>query len=161
MNQVSNNSSSCSTDCSSDEGVCEGVTDVLELIHGINKKFEKMQRREITKTNEDITTAQYLLLRQLWEKDGLQFKELAIACNCSRSTVTGVVDTMEKKGLVKRVAHPKDRRSILVKLTKKGRQLQESTPSLKSMTNNCCQGIEKPELDHLKFLLNKLSTSLQ
>ncbi|KKK44992.1 hypothetical protein LCGC14_1162990 [marine sediment metagenome] len=145
------------TDNCADGEVCEGYSEVLELVHEINKKFEKMQRRGI---QEDLTPAQYLLLRQLWETDSLQFKDLAIACNCSRSTVTGVVDTMEKKGLVKRVAHPKDRRSTLVKLTKKGKELKESTPSLDSLTNNCCQGIDSDELRILTILLKRLSSSL-
>ncbi|KKL54735.1 hypothetical protein LCGC14_2262410, partial [marine sediment metagenome] len=143
-----------------DGDVCEGYSEVLELVHEINKKFEKIQRREITKTQDDLTPAQYLLLRQLWEKDGLQFKDLAVACSCSRSTVTGVVDTMENKGLVKRVAHPNDRRSTLVKLTKKGKELKDSTPSLDSLTNNCCQGINADELRILTILLKRLSSSL-
>jgi len=148
------------TDNCADGEVCEGYSEVLELVHEINKKFEKMQRREISKTQEDLTPAQYLLLRQLWERDGLQFKDLAVACNCSRSTVTGVVDTMEKKELVKRVAHKTDRRSILVKLTKKGRELKDSTPSLDSLLFPCCQGINADELRILTILLKRLSSSL-
>ena len=150
------------TDNCADGEICEGYSEVLELIHLINKKFERMQRREIAKgeNKEDLTPAQYLLLRRLWEKDGIQFKDLAVACSCSRSTVTGVVDTMENKGLVKRVAHPNDRRSTLVKLTKKGNELKESTPSLDSLTNNCCQGINADELRILTILLKRLSSSL-
>jgi len=150
------------TDNCADGEICEGYSEVLELIHGINKKFERMQRREISKgeNKEDLTPAQYLLLRQLWENPPLPFKALALACNCSRSTVTGVVDTLEKKKLVERIAHPKDRRSTLVKLTKKGKTLKDSTPTLDSLTNNCCQGINADELRILTILLKRLSSSL-
>lgn len=150
------------TDNCADGEVCEGYSEVLELVHEINKKFMQIQRREISKADnkEDLTPAQYLLLRQLWENPPLPFKDLAIACSCSKSTVTGVVDTLEKKKLVERIAHPKDRRSTLVKLTKKGRELKESTPSLDSLTNNCCQGINADELRILTILLKRLSSSL-
>lgn len=146
-----------SDSCSNSE-ICEGYSEVLELIHNIDKKFEKLQRQKIT--NEDLTTAQFLILRQLWKVDGLQFKDLAVACNCSRSTITGVIDTMEKKGLVKRAPHPTDRRAALVKLTKKGKALRELTPSIDSLTSTCCEGIDVNDLTMLKILLQRLSDSL-
>jgi len=150
MNEIS--------DSCSNGGICEGYSEVLELIHEIDKKFEKVQRQEITK--DDLTTSQFFILRQLWELDGIPFKDLAVACNCSRSTITGVVDTMEKKGFVKRVPHPNDRRSTLVKLTKKGKILKETTPSIDSLTSNCCNGIDVNDLTMLKILLLRLSDSI-
>ena len=38
----------------------------------------------------------------------------------SRATVTGVLDTLVKRGLVRREPHPTDRRMVLVHLTKAG-----------------------------------------
>ena len=38
-------------------------------------------------------------------------------------TVTGLIDYLEREGLVRRVKHPKDRRRLLVELTDPGRQL--------------------------------------
>ncbi len=136
----------------------ENFPKVFELIHEIDKKYEKLQRQMVK--NDDLTTAQYFILRQLWASDGLQFKQLAKACNCSRSTITGVVDTMEKKGFVKRESHPNDRRSILVKLTSKGKGLEEKTPPIDSLVNNCCQGITQEDIQNLSQLLKKLSTSI-
>ena len=151
MNQTKN--------CNPDEEICISFSEVFKIIHDIDKKFENKQRREIKQ--EDLTTSQFFILRQLWEaKDDLKFKDLAEACNCSRSTITGVVDTMEKKGLVKRVQYPSDRRSMLVKLTKKGEALKKSTPSIDSLTDNCCQGINTEELGILISLLKKVSESL-
>ncbi|KKM85862.1 hypothetical protein LCGC14_1284840, partial [marine sediment metagenome] len=46
------------------------------------------------------------------------------------------------------------------KLTKKGKELKDSTPSLDSLTNNCCQGINADELRILTILLKRLSSSL-
>ena len=139
-------------------GPNENFPKIFELIHEIDKKYEKLQRRMVK--NDDLTTAQYFILRQLWTSDGLQFKQLAAACNCSRSTITGVVDTMEKKGLVKRESHPKDRRSILVKLTSEGKGLEEKKSEVDSKINKCCQGITQEDILNLSQLLKKLSNSL-
>lgn len=49
--------------------------------------------------------------------------ELAAGLKVRLSTITGVVDQLEGKDLVVRVAHPEDRRSLKVELTPKGRKL--------------------------------------
>lgn len=41
----------------------------------------------------------------------------------SRATVTGVLDTLVKRGLVRREPHPTDRRMVLVHLTKSGARM--------------------------------------
>jgi DNA-binding MarR family transcriptional regulator len=43
----------------------------------------------------------------------------------SRATVTGVLDTLVKRGLVRREPHPTDRRSVLVHLTKAGSRMAD------------------------------------
>ena len=101
------------------------IVNVFELITTLNKKYEKLQRDNIQEL--ELTPTQHFILSQLWESDGKQFRELAEKCECSRSTITGVVDTMEKKKIVIRELHPSDRRSLLVKLTEKGKNLKNIT----------------------------------
>ena len=134
------------------------IVDVFELINTLNKKYEKLQRDNIQKL--ELTPTQHFILRELWQTDGLQFKDLAETCSCSRSTITGVVDTMEKKGLVFRESHPSDRRSLLVKLAEKGKKLKIETPPLESMVNGCCPEINQGEIEKLGELLQKLLNSL-
>jgi len=43
----------------------------------------------------------------------------------SRATVTGVLDTLVKRGLVRREPHPTDRRMVLVHLTKAGSRMAD------------------------------------
>ncbi len=150
-------------DCCSDEENCKDYTEIFQIIHDIDKKFEHLQRREIK--GEDLTPSQFFILRQLWQtesdkSDDLTFKDLALACNCAKSTVTGVVDTLEKKDLVKRVPNLKDRRSLNVKLTDKGKKLKNSTPTFGSLTENCCQGLNDEDLRTLTRLLKVVSSSL-
>jgi MarR family 2-MHQ and catechol resistance regulon transcriptional repressor len=53
---------------------------------------------------------------------GLRMQEIGKRTWVTPANVTGVVDTLEKKGLVARTRHPRDRRVILVGLTVKGRR---------------------------------------
>ena len=41
----------------------------------------------------------------------------------SRATVTGLLDSLEKRGYVRRVPHASDRRMLLIELTESGRQV--------------------------------------
>ena len=43
----------------------------------------------------------------------------------TRGTVTGLLDTLEKQGFIRRIPHPDDRRMLLVELTDEARSLLE------------------------------------
>nr|WP_236672838.1 MarR family transcriptional regulator [Comamonas sp. JC664] len=51
--------------------------------------------------------------------------DLAESSGVSRATMTGLLDTLEKDGLISREDHPEDRRMYTVRLTSKARQLVE------------------------------------
>ncbi|MFX0030229.1 MAG: MarR family winged helix-turn-helix transcriptional regulator [Candidatus Hermodarchaeota archaeon] len=145
--------------CENDENIILNFTEIFQLINLLNKKYEKLQRRVIK--SENLTPPQYSILMELWKSDGKQFKELASACCCSPSTITGIVDTMEKNDLVFRENNPDDRRSLLVKLTEKGKDIKSSTPPIKIILTNCCEGFTVEEAEKLAFLLKKLSDSFE
>ena len=54
--------------------------------------------------------------------DGMLPSEIADKLGVSRATVTGLVDGLERDGLVSRAAHPEDRRAFCIQLTDKGRE---------------------------------------
>jgi len=147
------------SNCEPDTCVVMNFSEIFQLINLLNKKYEKLQRRVVK--SENLTPPQYSILMELWKSDGKQFKELASACCCSPSTITGIVDTMEKNELVSREKNPDDRRSLLVTLTDKGKSIERSTPPIKIILTNCCEGFTPEEADQLTYLLNKLSDSFE
>ena len=147
------------SNCENEECIVLNFSEIFQLINLLNKKYEKLQRRVVK--SENLTPPQYSILMELWKSDGKQFKELASACCCSPSTITGIVDTMEKNKLVSREKNPDDRRSLLVKLTDKGKNIKSSTPPIKIILTNCCEGFTPEEADQLTYLLNKLSDSFE
>lgn len=132
---------------------------VFDLIGAIERRAQRIVATTLTEAG--LTPDQYLALASLREKDGRPLREIADALRCSPSTVTGIVDTMEKKGLVAREANPEDRRSHLVRLTGKGRALRESTPDLEDFYEGCAMGMSRREFEELRGMLLRLDGCLK
>lgn len=73
-----------------------------------------------------LTYPQYLVLLVLWEKDAQPVNDIAKRLMLETNTVTPLLKRMEAEGILTRTKGEKDARQIIVKLTKKGRRLQES-----------------------------------
>ncbi len=132
---------------------------IFERIEGLEKRLRHFRGQTLKEAH--LTPPQYFVLSLLGEHDGRPFKELADALGCTPATVTGIVDTMEKKGLAVRNPNPADRRSLLVKMTDKGKALLKATPGLEKVFGSCCcQTLSADETRELDRLLEKLSDSL-
>ena len=70
-----------------------------------------------------LTPPQYFVFNALWMSDGITIGELGGRVSLDSSTLTGIIDRMEKGGHVERKPNPDDRRSALVFLTEKAREL--------------------------------------
>lgn len=70
-----------------------------------------------------LTLPQFDIIATLGNFGGITPKVLGEKTLITKGTLTGVIDRLEAKGLVKRVPSADDRRSQIVKLTKKGERL--------------------------------------
>lgn len=76
-----------------------------------------------------LTVPQADVIFTLGNTDGMTFKELGELTLITKGTLTGVVDRLEARGLVRRVQEPDDRRRTRVCLTAKGeRQFTDVFP---------------------------------
>lgn len=73
----------------------------------------------------DLTPSQYGVLSCLWQKEFATPKRISEILCLETSTISGVLDRMQKKGLIDRVINREDRREVRVVPTEKGKQLQE------------------------------------
>ena len=105
----------------------------------------------------DLTTQQFGLLAFLWQKDGLSQTELSERSQIDRTTMGGLIDRLEKEGLVKRLPHPDDRRAYSICLTEKGKSLEaELTPLANRAQERFTGRLTHAEQETLKQLLEKL-----
>ena len=83
--------------------------------------------------------------------------ELAEAAGVTRATMTGLVDTLERDGYVKREPDPDDRRTISVRLTAKGeRFLSDLLPGHFKVIAELMAPLSEPERKTLVRLLGKI-----
>jgi len=141
--------------CSKDSDL---LREIFEFIHKIEKKIKNLNRKITLRFN--LTPSQYFILRSLSQKNSQPHFRLAESLCCTRSTITEIVDTMERKGLVERIQNPRDRRSLIVEITDRGKKLIKELSSTEDIFVNCCPGITSEELVKLKMLLQKLYESI-
>lgn len=71
----------------------------------------------------DLTPPQFDIVATLGNTEGMTFKELGEKTLITKGTLTGVIDRLADKKLVRRVASPTDGRSQIVQLTEQGEAL--------------------------------------
>jgi DNA-binding MarR family transcriptional regulator len=105
--------------------ICE---DVLLSLRQIIRAVDLHSRRLVH--DHGLTGPQLLLLRALERLGEVPVGELARDVSLSHATVTGVLDRLEKRGLVQRERSVEDKRKVLVSTTESGLVLLSDAPSL-------------------------------
>lgn len=102
-----------------------------------------------------------MLVRWQSEDGRISQSELGRMLLVNRSNVTGLVDRMERTGLVRRAAEPGDRRVNLIELTEKGKNLLEKAYALYiSRIGQVLEGLDENELRGLVRLLERVREGL-
>ena len=74
----------------------------------------------------DLTPASGLVLSNLAESgEPLAPREIAERLIVSRATITGLLDSLERRQYLRRLPHPADRRMLLVEITESGRRVAD------------------------------------
>jgi len=73
---------------------------------------------------DQINPAQGRIMFVLWQEDGIPINDLAARTKLGKSTLTSMLDRLEKIGLVMRVPSQHDRRKIIIQRTQKDRDLE-------------------------------------
>ena len=83
-------------------------------------------------------------------------RQLAGALHCDNSYVTSVADVLEERGLVRREAHPTDRRIKVLVLTPEGVATREKIDAALSTPPEFFGALDPEEVSQLNTLLDKL-----
>lgn len=97
------------------------VVDIEKNLRKIDNIIRK-KGREILK-DFSITPPQFIALQWLISSGGLTIGELSNKMSLACSTITDLIDRMEKNKLVSRYKDEKDRRIVRVKVEEKGHKL--------------------------------------
>jgi DNA-binding MarR family transcriptional regulator len=110
---------------------------------------------------EAISIAYWYYLRVLAERGKLNQLELSKRVGIASTTAVPALDNMEKRGWLKRIRDPKDRRKYYVDLTDSGRQLvHRLLPDVMSMIAASVDGIASSEMQTFWKVMHKIEQNL-
>ena len=108
-----------------------------------------------------LTPFHWLVLCCLWEEDGLPTCSIGEKLQQVGGTITGVLDRMEERGLVRRERDVDDRRIWRIWLTTEGKQLEEVLPPLAvQVRNQALNGIPPQESERFSQLLDQVIANM-
>jgi DNA-binding MarR family transcriptional regulator len=112
--------------------------------------------------DEDLSWAAFTVLFVLWIWGDQQTRHLAEEAGVTKGTLTGVLKTLEKRGLARRRAHDGDGRLVLVGLEPRGLGVIERLfPAFNLGEALVSASLTEPEKDQLAALLRKIIRSVE
>lgn len=102
-----------------------------------------------------LTPFHWVVLCCLWEEDGLATCAIGDKLQQVGGTLTGVLDRMEERDLIRRERDSKDRRMVRIWLTDAGRELQFVLPPIAlELKEKVMQGISPEQQEEFSQLLD-------
>ena len=103
----------------------------------------------------DLTYTQYIAMMVMWEHREVTVKELGEYLFLDSGTLTPVLKTLEKKGLVTRTRSKEDERALIVSLTDMGEALKERAVTIPSRVGKCMK-LDAKDAAELYRILHKM-----
>ncbi len=94
------------------------IVEAILYLYTESRRLTKELARSV-----DLTGPQLTVLKMLEGVGDLSLSELSERIRAQNSTVTGIIDRMEREGLVVRARSTEDRRVVKIKLTDKGSKI--------------------------------------
>ncbi len=110
----------------------------------------------------NLTIEQWIVLKVLHEQDGLIQNELADITNRNKTSLTRLIQTMEKYHLIAKYPDKKDKRINRIFLTKKGSEVFKSAfPIMDEIKGALQKGLTKAEVQTMIHLLKKVQKNIR
>lgn len=130
---------------------------VTVLAKKVSLEFDKLSNSMFQKY--DLTTAQFRILKYLYAQPNNSTRQVDLEkyFSLTHPTTTGLLQALEKKGFVSREANPEDKRSRIVSLTAKAKEMQsELEPLADHLEEELTENLTGKEKKQLVVLLQKL-----
>ncbi len=109
----------------------------------------------------DITEQQWRILRVLWSGEKVASAQLASRALIPAPSLVGVIDRLEKKGLVNRIRSVDDRRVVYVIASDAGRELERAVaPSVEQIHQSIRQSVSESEWTAMVETLAKIDAAM-
>ena len=129
---------------------------IISIIGSIRDKYKKYLENELAKHGiKGILSTHGSILAVLYKNNGkLKVTEIAKKCEKAKSTMTELVQKLEKNGYVEKIRCAQDRRSVYVHLTQKAYLIQNDFVDIsKNLLEKVYQGMSLENQEKLLDLL--------
>ncbi|MHC1990832.1 MarR family winged helix-turn-helix transcriptional regulator [Bacillus safensis] len=110
----------------------------------------------------DLTPAQYGVLNCLWREGQLSPKQIGELVYLEASTVSGILDKMQKADLIERTIDPNNRRNILVEATQKSLVIRDQVEAATiELNKTALQNLSNDDKVVLKKALSTIINNFQ
>lgn len=138
------------------------IKEIAVNVNILNSRIKKCFFDKLQENGINITPEQYLVLDILWDKQPMSQQNIADVIQKDKNSVTKIIDSLEKKNLVKRSMDKKDRRINQIELTKEAYALQKITTQVAiEFMNGAVKGIDNQDLDTFVEVMRKLKNNLE
>ena len=142
----------------------EGIVLENALAFWVSRFYETTRRamyRAFREHAYELTPEQWMVLVRLWERDGRTQTDLASACHRDAPTMSRIIDSMSKSGLVARAVEDQDARTRLVVLTPKGREAKQTlVPVVRKLVSELEKDIPERDLEITRRTLRRIAERL-
>lgn len=130
----------------------------LNLVHN---RFKQYISSFFQEEGYNITPEQFLLMDTLWDEGTISQQKIADIMFKDKNSVVKLVDGLEKKNLVKRVASKEDRRQNLIELTPYAIEIQDNVTNLAmNAVDLVIKDIDKQDLYIFIQVLSKMARNM-
>jgi DNA-binding MarR family transcriptional regulator len=138
-----------------------GVLEFLRLIWEVNHHLQSTSKR--MRRVLGVTGPQRLALRMIEREPGMATLRLSELLHLHPSTVTGVLDRLERDGLVERITHPSDGRSTRLRLTRRGGALlaRGAAGTIEAAVGAALSGLPAARIGSAREVLTAVCTALE
>lgn len=135
----------------------------LSIINGrVSATVNRILNRRFKAEGLNITTEQWSVLTCLWEQDKQTQQFICEHTYKDKASITRLLDSLEKNGLVTRESDPRDRRINLIHLTEKGKTLEEVANRIVNESIEMATGnLDKQDIIFTLEILKKILDNIQ
>ena len=130
-------------------------TKISLLIKEVNVLMSQSIKQMFDETG--LTTPQIMVMALLSRHGNMKVSEISEKLNLSNSTISGIIDRLEKQSYVKRIRSKEDRRVVHVSLAPKSDSIMH-TAIHETIEQNLAQKMKKADTEQIDAIINGLET---
>ncbi|MDO3411660.1 MarR family transcriptional regulator [Saccharibacillus sp. CPCC 101409] len=127
-------------------------------LYACSRAIFRMYRPLLDELN--LTYPQYLVLLVLWDQQESSIKELSQLLSLDSGTLTPMLKRMETSGLLERSRSQEDERIVTVRITEKGRELQDRAACIPAAMLES-SGLDPKQIGQLNESIRALMASVE